>query len=187
MTKNDAEELLKEIVSVVNESIDSKFVSREFADLLLEECLRIKVDDFRTMEFMIRNKSTCSIKPANIIIDLKKAIGMSIELFLTSAIPDSIINSIQLILLIAYKAVNLMKIELTSEMAEIVYVLHKLNAYEIAIPISNLHKEVEKDNCYNEVIHIDELNGILDKLKSNGIIDIIEDRVFLKERLFYIG
>ena len=186
MTKNDAEDLLKEIVSIVNESVGSKFVSREFADLLLEECLRIKVDDFGIMELMIMNKSTYSIKPANIIIDLKKAIEMSIELFLTVAIPDSIINSIQLILLITYRVVNLMKIELSSEMAEIVYVLHKLNAYEIAIPILNLHKEVEKDNDYNR-IHIDELNGILDKLKSNGIIDIIEDRVFLRERLLYIS
>lgn len=186
MTKKKAEELLEEIIMIMETETQINGIPDIIEENILEECIDITVDELEEESIMILGKKPETIKMANVSMDIRKAIEIVLEVALTSAIPTDKLVAVKMILLVVLKILQLSRQSISEQMADVVLILDRLNAYRDAISIEYLKKYIAGNSLLPKSEYLDEIEDILDKLYNYKIIDINDDKVILKEKILFV-
>lgn len=186
MTKKMAEELLEEIITTMETETQSNSIPSNIEEYILGECIDITVDELEEESIMILGRKPETIKMANISMDIRKAIEIVLEVALTSAIPTNKLVAVKMILLVVLKILQLSRQSISDQMADVVLILDRLNAYRDAISIEYLKNYIVGHSLLPNSEHSDEIEDILDKLYNYKIIDINNDKVILKEKILFV-
>ncbi len=185
MTEKMAEFLLDEIIDTLYIETKANKLPEGILHGFLESCIEITVDEYSDKSIIILNDKPKSIKPANISIDIKKAFEIIFEIVLTSAIPVDKLDAVKMILLVTLKAWQLSTKTISDQMADVVLILHNLNAYQREISIEYLTNYINQNSLLSDIVYTQDVDGILDQLSNYKIIDINNGKIRLKEKILY--
>lgn len=158
---------------------------KKFAKILLDEHV-VVVGDPGTLELVYNRKHPNSLKAGNIFVDMKGALKAAAEFFAGYQKPDNGLHAVQLILLLIFSIKDLINIKLPEGSSEIIILLNRLGAYEYAVEEKELLQRVQsfEQEQVLEIIDKNKLMEVVIFLDKYGVIEILDGKVRLKEKVF---
>ncbi len=185
MTNNMAECLFRKIIITLDDETSKNNIPAQIQDRVLEECISIIVDEYGEKSLLFLDKKPVSVKLPNVTIDLRKALVIIGEMVLASSLPETEFDAVKMVLLVILKVWQLSHQYISEQMVDTVLQLHKLNAYNVWIEIDEFKKHIEKNSKLQHDSEPYDVDGSLNELYSLKIIDIVDNKVQLKEKIAY--
>lgn len=167
-----------------NFSIERK-LNPEFGKLIMENYLEIIPDDSKKGMVFLGEKSS-SYKIGNIRLDLKRVLIVLADFVASLNKPETFFEYLQLVIISNFCVGAVTKKELDYNCSVIVYLLHKLNAYEIGFTVEQLKSEINKLRANNkfERFDIEKLEENITNLLKWNVIRIEEEKIYLNESVW---
>lgn len=179
MTEKQAENLLEDIDKIMENKISKKEIPEELADFFYDKCVTINVDQFDEEAIVFVGKNAYSVKPSNVVLDLKRLFNEGGEFLLTVTTPEGIMQIIQLVFLVIVKVLKLAILSLGEYECNIVRFLHEEKLYEACISEEALTRSViQKYEMQEQAV-----TNAIENLYKAKIIEISEGRINLNEKV----
>lgn len=182
MTRNEAERLNAQIIEYLAGYSQTLGVEKDFAVNMVDSHLEV-IPETQKRDIVFLGKNARSIKPGNIKLDLKGLIMAAIELTSSIGVPDTLFESIQLVLQGCIFIFKVTEVKLGKEEAEIVYVLHELGAYCNEVEESRIKEELRRMMEIGRIENFDlgRFDMLVNNLLKIRVIDVTDGRILLKE------
>lgn len=185
MTREEAMEYDNALKQELERSALQYDMTEATGDYLVDNFITVIPEDARKgMVFL--GKNSASYKAGNVKIDLKKALVAGLEYVASVNKPESIFNYIQMIIVSVLFVVKSVKQEIGKLEAQVVYFLHKRNAYEVGIEEERFISAVQDWYKQREgkILERDNVNAALNSLYKINIIALDDGKVYLREKVF---
>lgn len=182
MDRKQATELDNRIRKYLQEYSIQNELNPEFVNTIVDRHLEI-IPDTAKRDLIFLDEKSASYKLGNIKLDIRSGLIAVAEFIASLSRPNSIFEYVQLILISALFVGMISEKELDHNSAIAVYVLHQQNAYKKGITLGQLKNEIERisDGYFLEDFEIKKLDKVISNLLKWKIIDIEEEKLYLKE------
>lgn len=185
MNRAEAKQKDCEIQEYLNAYCISNQLSPAFSEIIMDKYLEIIPDDTKR-DMIFLGKESVSYKLGNIKFDFRSMVAAVAEFVASLNKPESIFDYIQLGIVTVFCMEAIAKKELSYNEAVIVYVLHERNAYMIGLTRGHLVNEIRTLKEEYKIKHFDfgKLDEAVENLLTWRILDIEEEKIFLKEQVW---
>lgn len=184
MTRQEAMDFDNELKDKLMQAAEELGLQKKTgADIVDHYIIIIPEDERKGMIFL--GNDAASYKFGNVRMNLKNAIMAGLELAASVNLPESFFNYLQLLIVGGFFIQKSTKQKIDKLDAYIVYLLHMENGYEIGISeeafIDDFH------NWYQErqgkELDVSEIRGAIERLYQIKALDIVGEKIYLKERV----
>lgn len=160
-------------------------LSPEIGERIMDKYLEI-IPDTAKRDIIFLGEKSVSHKPGNIRFDFKSVMVAIAEFVASLNKPESIFEYIQLGIITIFCMEAITKKEISYNEAIIVYILHERNAYIIGLTQEQLVNEIRTLMDEDKIKHFDfeKLDNVIGNLLIWKVVDIEEDKIYLKEQVW---
>lgn len=181
MNRTQAMELDGQIRKHLEEYSLQNGLNPTFGNTIMDKYLEIIPDTAK--RDMIFLGESASYKLGNIRLDIKNGLIAVAEFVASLSKPENVFQYAQLMIISALCIGAISEKELEHDSAVVVYALHKQNAYATGITFEQLKSEIGRmlADCQVEEFEMEKLDKSVSNLLKWKIIDIDEEKIYLKE------
>ena len=183
MTQHEAEEYNHLLINEVIKEAETLGIEGKAGGEFIDRNILVIPDDPRKGMIFLGEESA-SYKLGNVRLNIKSAIMAALELVTSVNLPESFFNYLQLLIVTALFIQKATKQEIKQEDAYVLYFLHQRNCYEQGICESEVQQEYLHwcERTLDKYPDNLEWDKTIERLREEKIIDIENEKIYLKER-----